>query len=90
MLNSFKSLGCNANIKVYYVHSYIDIFLKNLRDTSEEHSEGNQQNIKTMEDRYKGRCATRMMADYCRSLKKYCSKYIQESHGKEASDLFRD
>ena len=26
MLNSFKTLGCNMSIKVYYLHSHLDRF----------------------------------------------------------------
>lgn len=73
MLNSFKSLGCNMSIKVHYLHSHLDSFPENLGDTSEEQGERFHQDIKTMEDRYKGRWDTHMMADYCWSLKRDCS-----------------
>lgn len=33
MLNSFKSLWCNMNIKVNYLHSYKDCFSENLGNT---------------------------------------------------------
>ena len=32
MLSSFKDLGCNISIKVHYLHSHLDHFLKNLGD----------------------------------------------------------
>lgn len=74
MLNSFKSLGCNMSIKVHYLHSHLDRFPENLGDISEEQGERFHQDIKTMEDRYQGRWDTHMMADYCWSLKRDCSK----------------
>lgn len=74
MLTSFRKLGCNMSIKVHYLHSHLDRFPENLGDTSEEQGERFHQDIKTMEDRYQGRWDTHMMADYCWSLKRDCSK----------------
>ncbi|PNF13896.1 hypothetical protein B7P43_G10663, partial [Cryptotermes secundus] len=64
----------NMSIKVHYLHSHLDSFPENLGDTSEEQGERFHQDIKTMEDRYQGRWDTHMMADYCWSLKRDCSK----------------
>jgi len=74
MLNNFRSLGCNMSIKVHYLHSHLDRFPDNLGDISEEQGERFHQDIKCMEDRYQGRWDTHMMADYCWTLKRDCSK----------------
>ena len=77
MLNSFESLGCNMSIKVHYLHSHLECFPENLSDFSEEQGERSHQDIKTLENRYQGRCDMHMMADYCWSLEKDCPKCIQ-------------
>lgn len=74
MLNNFRSLGCNMSIKVHYLHIPLDRFPDNLGDISEEQGERFHQDIKCMEDRYQGRWDTHMMADYCWTLKRDCSK----------------
>ncbi|GBM36706.1 hypothetical protein AVEN_221970-1 [Araneus ventricosus] len=72
MLNSFKYLGCNRNIKVHYLHSHR--FSESLRDTSEEQGGRFHQDIKTMEDHYQGIWDTHMTVGYCWGLKRDCSK----------------
>ena len=62
------------NIKVYYLHSYLYRSRKNSVDTSGEQSERFHQDIKTMENRCRGRWDTRMMAYYCWSIHRVCSK----------------
>ena len=74
MLNSFESLGCNMSIMVHYLHSHLECFPEYLGDFSEEQGERFHQDIKTLENRYQGRCDMHMMADYCWSLDKDCSK----------------
>jgi hypothetical protein len=70
MLSKYKDLGANMSIKVHYLHSHLDRFPDNLGDFSEEQGERFHQDIKVMEERYQGRWDTRMMADYCWSLKR--------------------
>ena len=74
MLNSFESLGCNMSIKVHYLHSHLECFPENLVDFCEEQGKRFHQDIKTLENRYQGKCDMHMMADYCWSLEKDCSK----------------
>ena len=52
MLSIFKDLGCNASIKVHYLHSHLDHFSKNLGDLSEEQGERFHWDIRVMEERY--------------------------------------
>ena len=74
MLNSYEPLGCNMSIKVHYLHSHLECFPENLGNFSEEQGERFHQHIKTLENRYQGRCDMHMMADYCWSLEKDCPK----------------
>jgi len=54
-LDRFRLLGCNMSIKVHFLFSHIENFPDNLGDVSDEQGERCHQNIKIMEDRYKGR-----------------------------------
>jgi hypothetical protein len=65
LLFHFNRLGCNMSVKVHYLHSHLDRFLKNLGDLREEQGEKFHQNIKTIEARYHGTLNTHMMAEYC-------------------------
>ena len=80
LLESFHKLGCNMSIKVHFLHSHLDEFPANLGDVSDE--QGFHQDIQTMGERYQGRYDTKMMADYCRSLKRDCVdiQYTRKSH----------
>ena len=72
MLSSFKDLGSNMSIKVYYLHSHLDHFPKNLGDLSEEQGERFHQDIRVMEEGYQGRWDATMLVDYCWSLQMHC------------------
>ena len=70
MLDAYQRLGANMSIKVHFLHSHLDRFLTNCGDVSDKQGERFHQHIKEMETRYQGRWDTRMMADYCRSIKR--------------------
>lgn len=70
MLEKFRILGCNMSIKIHFLHSHLDYFPENLGDVSEEQGERFHQDIKEMEKRYQGRWDTKMMADYCWTLRR--------------------
>ena len=53
------------SIKVHYLFCHLDRFLTNLGDLSEERGKRLHQDIKVMEERYKGRWDSHMMANYC-------------------------
>ena len=74
MLTSFYTLGCNMSIKVHYLHSHLDRFPECLGDVSDEQGERFHQDISTMEERYRGRWDTTMMADYCWCIDRECSE----------------
>jgi hypothetical protein len=46
MLENFKKLGCNMNVKVHFLHSHIEYFPENLGRFSEEQGERFHQDIK--------------------------------------------
>ena len=70
LLKSHQDIGANMSIKVHSLHSYLDKFLDNYSDVSDEQGERFHQDIKTMEDRYQGRWDKQIMADYCWSIKR--------------------
>ncbi|GFS84833.1 uncharacterized protein TNCV_2957201 [Trichonephila clavipes] len=55
MLSNLKELGYNMSIKIHFLHSHLDRFPQNLSDFSEEQGERFHQDLRTMEERYKGR-----------------------------------
>lgn len=54
MLLAFQQLGCRMSIKVHYLYSHLDQFPENLGDLSEEQGERFHQDLRTMEERYRG------------------------------------
>ena len=60
-------------IELHYLHSHLDKYPENLEDFSDGQGERFNQDIITMEKRYKGRWDRHLMANYCRSLQRlYC------------------
>jgi len=49
LLNSYKRLGCNISLKVYFLHSHANYFPENLDAMIEEEGESFHQDIKTTE-----------------------------------------
>ena len=70
MLEHFRILGINMNIKVHFLHSHLDQSPENIRDIGNEQGEQFHHDIKTTEKRYQGRCHIKMMAEYCWNLKR--------------------
>ena len=52
LLESYKALRCNMNIKLHYLHCHLTELPKNLRDVSDEQDEQFHQYLKIMEERY--------------------------------------
>ena len=75
MLSHFQRLGCNMNIKVHFLYSYLDRFPANLGDLSEEQGERFHQDIRTMEERFQGRWDAHMMADFLWSIQSSTSSF---------------
>ena len=67
---SLLDVGAKMSIKVYFLHSHQNIFSDNCGNVSDEQSERFHQDIKTMEERYRGRRDKQIMADYFWSIKR--------------------
>jgi len=70
LLTSYKAMGCNMSLKVYFLESHLDFFPENLSKLSDEHGERFQQDIMAMKNRYKVKWTSSMLADYCWILKR--------------------
>ena len=70
MLEHFRILGINMNIKVHFLHIHLDQSPENIRDIGNEQGEQFHHDIKTTEKRYQGICHIKMMAEYCWNLKR--------------------
>jgi hypothetical protein len=68
MLNKFKLLVCNINLKLHFLASRLDYFPPDLGVVSEEQGERFHQDLKDVERRYQGRWDVNMMADFCWSI----------------------
>ena len=75
MLQNFQAPGARMSIKLHYLFSHLDYFPENLGDVSEE------QDIRTMEERYQGHWGSYMMADYCWILIHDCT---EQSHSRKS------
>ena len=70
MLKCYPEIGPNMSIKVHFLDSHLDKFPDKSGDFSDAQGERFHQDLKIMEDHYKGRWDKRMMADYCWSIKR--------------------
>lgn len=69
------------SVKIPYLRSHLDQFPGNLGHFSDEQGERFHQEIRTMEERYKGRWAVHFMADYCWNLNR---DLPQASHARKS------
>jgi len=69
------------SLKIHFLESHLDSFPENLGEVSDKHGERFHQDIMTMEKRYLGKWTSRMLADYCWTLKRDVpdSKYRRKS-----------
>jgi len=81
LLTSYKAMWCNMSLKIHFLESHLDSFPENLGEVSDKHGERFHQDIMTMEKRYLGKWTSRMLADYCWTLKRDVpdSKYRRKS-----------
>ena len=75
MLDNFRDIGSNISIKIYLLNSHLDRLSKNCSDVSNEQGERFYQDIKIIEERYLGGWDTKIMTDYCWSLKRGEDRY---------------
>jgi len=69
LLTSYKAMGCNMSLKIYFLESHLDFFPENLGEVTDEHGEIFHQGIMSMEKRYQDKWASSMLEDYCWILK---------------------
>jgi hypothetical protein len=81
-LTSYKAMGCNTSLKIHFLESHVDFFPENLGEVSDEHGERFHQEIMATEKRYQGKWNSRMLADYCWTLKRNVpdAKYRRKSY----------
>ena len=70
LLSHYHDMGCNMFLNVHVLHSHLDFFAENLGDVSSEHDERFHQDISVMKRRFKEKWSPRMLADYCRGIKR--------------------
>jgi len=70
LFTSYKTMGCNMSLKNHFLQSHLDFFQENLGEISDEHGERFHQDIMGMEKLYEGKWTSRMLADYCWTLKR--------------------
>jgi hypothetical protein len=63
ILSSYQKLGCNMSVKVNFLSSHLDFFLKNCGSVSDEHGKRFHQDTAAMEGRYEGKWSPSMLAD---------------------------
>jgi hypothetical protein len=68
-LVQYKAVGCNVSLKVHFLGSHWDFLPENLKTLSNDHKQLFHQDISTVEKQYQGKCSTRMLADYCWTLR---------------------
>ena len=68
LLQCNDRLGCNMPVKLYFLHSHLNVFPKNCGTVSDEHGECFRQEISDMEVRYQRNWSKSMLVDYCWTL----------------------
>lgn len=69
-VKAYGEMGCNMSIKIHFLHSHLDFFPDNLGQFSDEQGEHFHQEIVTMERHFQGKGKTKMLSEYCWSLKR--------------------
>lgn len=68
MCKAYKEMGVNMSLKIHFLHNHLNFFPENLGEFSDEHGERFHQEIKAIEQRFKGKDPRHMLADYCWTL----------------------
>jgi len=72
LIDSFQVINVNMSLKIHFLHCHLDFFPANLGNISDQHGERFHQEMKAIEDRYRGRADPRMLADFCWFIKNKC------------------
>lgn len=65
LLLEYKKIGALMSLKMHFLMSHIQEFADNLGAFSDQHGERFHQDIKIMENRYKGKDYRNMLGDHC-------------------------
>lgn len=68
MVSAYGEMKVNMSLKIHFLHNHLDFFPSNLGDLSDEHGERFHKDIVTIENRFKGKDMTHMLAEYCWNL----------------------
>jgi hypothetical protein len=85
LISSHNTMGCNMSLKLYFLHTHLDFFPKNMGAFSDEHGERFHQDISQTEKRYNGKWSPNMLADYCCSLIRETQTGENKTHKKTNS-----
>lgn len=64
MLIGLNNIGASMSLKLHFLHSHLDYFAENLGAVCDEHGERFHQEIKQIEERFKGKSSVSMLAEY--------------------------
>lgn len=68
MINAYAKMGVNMSLKIHFLHNHLEFFPENCGAFSDEHGERFHQDIKIIEQRFKGKEFCRMLGEYCWSI----------------------
>jgi hypothetical protein len=84
VLPSYKTVGCNMNLKIHFLESHLVFFSENLGEISNKQGKRFHQDIVAMEKRCQSKWASSMLADYCWTLKR---DYLTTNTGENQNPL---
>lgn len=70
MLIAFNNIGVRMSLKIHFLHSHLNFFNENLGAVSDEHGERFHQEIKVLEERFKGKSRVSMLSEYVWGLQR--------------------
>jgi len=80
LLTSYTTVGCNMIMKIHFLESHVEFFPENLAEVSDEHGERFHQVCLGMENRYQGKWASSIFAEYCSTRKRGIPEAKQRRH----------
>lgn len=68
MINAYARMDVNMSLKIHFLHNHLDFFPENCGAFSDEHGEHFHQDLKTIEQRFKGKEYCHMLGECCWSI----------------------
>lgn len=85
MLTSFEQMKVSMSLKIHLLHQHIDVFPENLGKVSDEHGERVHQQMRKIEERFRGKPVENMLAEFVW----YTFQEAEDEHLAEAERHFR-